>query len=29
MVLDSAVEYGIIPREEADRQIEMLKKLLK
>lgn len=26
MVLDSAVEYGIIPREEADRQIEMLKK---
>ena len=26
IVLDSAVEYGIIPREEADRQIEMLKK---
>ncbi len=26
MVLDSAVEYGIIPREEMDRQIEMLKK---
>lgn len=29
MVLDSAVEYGIIPREEADRQIEMLKKATK
>ena len=26
MVLDSAVEYGLIPRSEANRQIEMLKK---
>ena len=26
MVLDAAVECGVIPREEADRQIEMLEK---